>query len=397
MKKLILTHNDLSGYWVERLFFLQQYFLKIKIELIVVEIFGKGSPYDFQIQKKTHHWWYCIFPGLAPQDIDLNSIETEFFKKLDDLEPDYIIAGPPVFSAGALSLRWAKKNQVKIMIFDDANHSFYKRNFLVNFIKKRIFLQSDAFLIPSHDYDDEYLKWGVKKSSLYYGLSCINNARFSNSVPYKKRDNIILFVGRLVPIKNLQRLLGAWEIVLKNNSQYKLVLIGEGPEMQDLMNIVSDRKLLNVDFVGKKSNEELANILNNSKLLVLPSISESWGLVVNEAMASGLPVLSSKNVNAAHTLIKEGENGFVFDPYSEKEIAYYLNKFLELDEKVKEEFGQKSQKLVGKFNYEFLANEILRWLDDCSKKPAQNSDLLGSLLLKLWKGKTDMQSWNHLK
>jgi glycosyltransferase involved in cell wall biosynthesis len=397
MKKLIFTHNDLSGYWVERLLFLQEYFLKNKIELIVLEIFGKGSPYDFQVQKKTHHWWCCLFPSLAPQDIDLNSIENEFFKKLDEIKPDYIIAGPPVFSAGALSLRWAKKNQVRIMIFDDAKHSFYRRNFLVKFIKKRIFLQSDGFLIPSDDYDKEYFKWNVKKSSLYYGLGCVNNDRFSNRVPYKKRDNVILFVGRLVPIKNLRRLLGAWEMVLSNNSQYKLLLIGEGPEIHDLKNIVGSRRLLNVDFAGKKSNEELAKILNNSKLLVLPSISESWGLVINEAMASGLPILASKNVNAAHTLIKEGENGFVFDPYSEKEIAYYLTKFLELNEEVKEDFGQKSEKIVRTFDYGFLANEILRWMGDSSIKPDQNSDFLGGLFLSLWKGKTDMQSWNTLK
>src|SRR6185295_13276085 len=91
-----------------------------------------------------------------------------------------------------------------------------------------------------------------------------------------------------------------------------LVLVGDGPESKSLRELASARNLRRVRFAGSREPSELPGIYAAADLFVLPSRHEPWGVVVNEAMAAGLPVVLSDRVGAAPDLLVDGANGRLF-------------------------------------------------------------------------------------
>lgn len=99
-----------------------------------------------------------------------------------------------------------------------------------------------------------------------------------------------------------------------------LVLVGDGPQRQEIEDYVKQHALKNVLMPGFQQKEDIPKFLAVGDIFVLPSISETWGLVVNEAMAAGLPVLVSKGCGCCTDLVREGINGFSFDPSDNNEL-----------------------------------------------------------------------------
>jgi len=114
---------------------------------------------------------------------------------------------------------------------------------------------------------------------------------------------VLMCVGRLAAEKNLDVLIAAWRDVKVRAPEARLVLVGDGPLRGDLMHRCPD-----VIFAGQRTGEDLARHYASADLFVFPSLSETWGNVVTEAMASGLPVIAWDRAAAAE-LVRSGENG----------------------------------------------------------------------------------------
>lgn len=135
----------------------------------------------------------------------------------------------------------------------------------------------------------------------------------------KKR---ILYVGRLIDVKNLERLIAAMPSV---DEKAVLVLVGDGVERERLEALAEGSP--RIVFLGKLSGPELLSWYNIADVLVLPSIREAFGAVVNEALAGGCPVAVSDRAGSAF-LVEEGRNGMLFDPESVEAMAAALNRLL---------------------------------------------------------------------
>lgn len=126
---------------------------------------------------------------------------------------------------------------------------------------------------------------------------------------------VVLFVGRLAEVKNLARLIEAFARASKQEARAVLVLVGTGPQKDNLEALTSRLGIANrVLFVGHHEGPELHMWYLVCAVLVLPSTWETYSAVVNEALLSGKPVLCSSNAGS-RVLIREGKNGHVFDPY----------------------------------------------------------------------------------
>ncbi|MCG3710610.1 glycosyltransferase [Aliarcobacter butzleri] len=134
------------------------------------------------------------------------------------------------------------------------------------------------------------------------GVGIINKPSFEFiNKEYKKR---FLFIGRLSSEKNLMTVIK----VFNTFPEYTLTLIGTGNQEQELKSIANS----NIIFVGQVENSNLQRYFINNDIFILPSISEPWGLVVEEALNFGLPVIVSKNCGASE-LIEDGVNGYILD------------------------------------------------------------------------------------
>jgi len=135
---------------------------------------------------------------------------------------------------------------------------------------------------------------------------------------------VVLYIGRLIDVKNIDRLLAAFPLV---DPPASLVLVGDGVCRTELEDQCRRLKLENVHFIGKQTGQDLYAWYDIADVLVLPSTREAFGAVVNEALVGGCPVAVSRHAGAS-ALVQDAGSGVVFDPCSTEEIARSLNTVL---------------------------------------------------------------------
>jgi len=148
------------------------------------------------------------------------------------------------------------------------------------------------------------------------------------------------------------------EFQLSAFNPWPLVLLGDGPLRSDLCRLISDLSLQDsVLLPGFKQYPELPAYYGLAGAFIHASTTEQWGLVVNEAMASGLPVLVSNRCGCAADLVQEGGNGFTFDPYNVEQLAQLMLKISAFNFPLSA-FGSESQRLIANWGPERFASGL---------------------------------------
>jgi glycosyltransferase involved in cell wall biosynthesis len=158
-------------------------------------------------------------------------------------------------------------------------------------------------------------------------------------------DVIVLSVGRLAPEKGLETLIRA----AAGDERLLVVVAGSGPEREALERLASGLGA-RVQFLGEVEEERLAQAYVAADVFALLSLHEPWGVVVNEAAASGLPLVLSDRVGAAYDLLVEGENGFLVPAGDAQATTVALQRLA--DPELRRRMGVRSRELVGDWGYE---------------------------------------------
>lgn len=173
---------------------------------------------------------------------------------------------------------------------------------------------------------------------------------------------IVMFCGKLGHVKAPGDLLEGFARVRRNGERAILLFVGDGPLRGALENRVQELGVDGVVFAGFKNQEELPSLYAAADVLVVPSLSEAWGLVVNEAMCFGLPVIVSDRVGAAVDLVREGENGFIFPVGDIDRLAEDLSSVLR-DSDLRRRLGQRSREKIRRWSYEEDVSGLLECLE----------------------------------
>jgi glycosyltransferase involved in cell wall biosynthesis len=161
---------------------------------------------------------------------------------------------------------------------------------------------------------------------------------------------VILSIARLVPKKQPLVLLEAFRR-LRASHQCTLVVVGAGPCEEEMRDFVKRFGIPNVVFAGFLNQSEVSQAYSVADVFVLASgWDETWGVVVNEAMNFGLPVVVSDKVGCAVDLVAHGENGYVFPHDRPDELARYLS-LLITDPARRRSFGQRGAGIIAPWNY----------------------------------------------
>jgi glycosyltransferase involved in cell wall biosynthesis len=245
---------------------------------------------------------------------------------------------------------------------------FKKRfvKFLTRFIQRFLLNRTDLVMVPSQEVGEKITMLGVKSNKVVIRLG-VNLKNFNppkNKEEAKKRlgiaqNSIVIgFCGRFAREKNLKVLYRAFRKLRTeiNELNPKLLLVGEGlTEIKEQFS-----KLPETIITGSVDNPQ--DYYKAMDIFVLPSFTETTGLVVLEAMASGVLVVSSK-VGVAVEFIKNGKNGYLFDAYSDFELFTILKK-LSLDKELREKIGKAGMEVVyNRFSWENTAMSISDIMD----------------------------------
>ena len=181
----------------------------------------------------------------------------------------------------------------------------------------------------------------------------IDTRKTKTNYDFSQHSKLIIFSGRLVEIKCVDMLINVFHKLCNEFSDIELLIVGYGPEEQNLRKVAGDST--KVHFLGNKSMDDLAELYAISDILALPSKSEPWGLVVNEAMVCGCAVVVSDACGSSRDLIKG--NGLVFKCMDSNELYKKLKALLG-DDVLLEKMKVKSQDIMNDYDIDKLVKKV---------------------------------------
>jgi len=183
-----------------------------------------------------------------------------------------------------------------------------------------------------------------------------------------------IFVGRFVEVKGVEIILEAMA-GLPSEKQPQLLLVGDGPLKSSYEKIIQ-RHNLPVRLVGFQQKDQLPELYAAADFFILPSLIEPWGVVVNEAMACGLPLLLSDQVGAAYDLLEEGRNGFMIPAGDVAAWRKALVAIMELTDAELQHMGAASREIVRPWNHEANVRNVLECVNQIfSENRKQKAEL----------------------
>jgi glycosyltransferase involved in cell wall biosynthesis len=133
-------------------------------------------------------------------------------------------------------------------------------------------------------------------------------------------ERIVIYVGRLEAYKGVNVLLSAFARAIQGENDLRLAIVGDG-SLRPRVEALAARPDKRIIYLGRLCGNDVLRAYVAADVLVLPSLSESWGLVINEAMACGLPVVVSDRVGCIEDLVRPGETGLVVGADGESELS----------------------------------------------------------------------------
>jgi glycosyltransferase involved in cell wall biosynthesis len=220
----------------------------------------------------------------------------------------------------------------KTLILLAENNLLKKNNILIKKIKRIViyffFKFFDYFISIGTNNKNYYLYHGVEKKKIYQTFYTVDTNFFknfnSNLFFIKKKKFVFIWVGKFIERKNPIEVIKAIQFL--NNNNFHLFMIGSGPMFNSCRQYIKDHSINNIHLVGFKNQNQIKKFYRISNCLVLSSKYETWGLVLNEAMSSGLPCIATKSSGAVKDLIKHGSNGYIYNSGSVEELAVNMLK-----------------------------------------------------------------------
>ena len=268
-------------------------------------------------------------------------------------------------------LFYCKIKGIKTILSNESTATDHSRNKVKELVKSLIIKQFDGFFNFGTLSKNYLLSLGGKPEQMLVNRNCVDNVTlkkvYDNSIVDRKEvqqklglaSKNFIFVGRLIEFKNLFRFLEAFHLAQqKSNLDWGVIILGDGELKTDLQHLIAEKNISKVSFQQGVSWQQVPEYLALSDVLVLPSYSEPWGLVVNEAMACGLPVLVSEKCGCAIDLVKNGENGFTFESENLDDFTGKLLQFMRMSEADFKKMAVISEKIIREYSPENVGKEM---------------------------------------
>jgi glycosyltransferase involved in cell wall biosynthesis len=286
-------------------------------------------------------------------------------------------------SARAL-LAWCRlRGRAAILMSESKVDDLSQRHFWKEWPKQLLVRQFEAALCGGRPHRAYLEKLGLDREQIFLGYDVVDNDHFQYGAQKARRQPekfrplpglgspkpFFLASARFIPRKNLAGLLEAYRLYRRQVEPlraWRLVILGEGPERHRLENIILRSGIPDICLPGFRKIEELPAYYGLAGAFIHPALQEQWGLVVNEAMAAGLPVLVSDRCGCVPDLIDPGRTGLLFDPADIPELAQLMMR-VSSDNFDRQAMGAAAQARIGRWGPEKFAEGLLAAIDGLDK------------------------------
>ena len=264
-----------------------------------------------------------LFPGRHWRTVSGAERRRAIHRELDELSPDVVCLNGWSMGGAAAGLEWCRKRGRRAIMFSDSNAFDHVRHGLREALKRRLLALVDGAVVAGRTAREYMVALGVPAARVSIGYDVVDNAHFAGGAPGSAPaaappPPFFIAAARFEPKKNHLGLLDAFADYRRRagDSAWPLVILGDGflrPQMEERITALGLEGA--VTLPGFADYAALPDWYARAACFVHPSTTEQWGLVVNEAMAAGLPVLVSAQCGCAADLVHPGENGYTFDPH----------------------------------------------------------------------------------
>jgi glycosyltransferase involved in cell wall biosynthesis len=297
---------------------------------------------QWKIPKEEIAFSYEVLPHWRKRVVGYNVLFNRgMAQALDRARPDVIVCGGYNYLASWQVLRWGRGHKVPVLLWSESNQQDRRRALPhVEFLKRRFLGACSAFIVAGQSAAAYLRGFGVPEQQIFRAPNAVDNDFFSRESTRARAqaselrrdlglpDRYFLYAGRLVPGKGVFDLLDAYaalESALRN--QIGLVFAGDGFAEHDLRLRAARIQPGNIQFRGFAQREQLAVYYALAEALVFPTHTDPWGLVVNEAMACGAPVVTTDAAGCAPDLVLDGWNGAIIPVHAPDRLSPVLARF----------------------------------------------------------------------
>jgi glycosyltransferase involved in cell wall biosynthesis len=284
-------------------------------------------------------------------------------KALNRVMPDVILCGGYNYLASWQIAIWANWHHVPLVLWTESTaHDQRNGSALVEFLKTRFMRLCDGFVVPGTA-SAHYLKnHGVTNDHIFHAPNAVDIELFSRLAQQSRnrKDQLraelgipcryFLYVGRFVKEKGLFDLLQAYaQLDPRLRNEVGLVLVGDGVDQVELMHQASRIQPGTIRFAGFVQRDALPGLYALADALILPTHSDTWGLVINEAMSCALPVIVTSVAGCAQDLVKDGWNGCVVPPADSARLSTAMV-HLAGDSELRRQMGARSRQIIQEYS-----------------------------------------------
>lgn len=294
----------------------------------------------------------------------INVSKRELIKLIKEYRNDKIVITNYSESKERTAILYMKFHRIPYYIEIDGG-IIKKDNFIKGKIKRFLLSNAYGYFSPSKEADNYLVNYGANKKKINrYNFSSLNKKDILESIVSvqekqrirkklkMKEENIVIGIGSFTKRKGFDLLIKAAPSINKNTGIY---IIG-GEITDEYKELIEKYNVKNVHFISFLSKEEIKEYYKAADIFILPTREDIWGLVINEAMSFGLPVITTDNCLAGLALIKNGENGYVIPVESYVDIYKSINKILD-NSVLKEKMSRNSLKKIADFTIEDMVKK----------------------------------------
>lgn len=335
--------------------------------------------YELERATDRHDGWYGgkkkNYQSIFLRGLRVKPDASLTFEVLKYLRKDYdkIVVGGYSTPTGMLSIiyLWLTRKPFFLNI-DGGMIRFNERK--INKLIKRFFISKATYWLSTGKESSEYLEYyGARNDGIYkYPFTSVkrNDIASEGDIKNKKKykdelgitaDQVVLSIGQIIHRKGFDVLLEAWKEMPTNVWLY---IIGGQPD-EGLKNIMEKNSLANIFFIDFKNKEELRKYYLAADIFVLPTREDIWGLVINEAMAAGLPVITTNKCVAGVELIVDGINGYIVEVENSQELAEKL-KLLTGNKETRIQMGKNNIEKINEYTIENMAKRHIEIFEQIS-------------------------------
>ena len=354
--KLLFITNVPSPYRVE-------FFKELGKLCDVTVLFEKATSDERDSSWKNYS--FDGFNGIILKSIK-KSAEKAFcpsvIKYLSSKKFDRIIVADVASLTGMLAIQYMKLLHIPYYIEGDGAFAKSGNGFKEK-VKRHFIKGAKGYFSTSQMHDEYYLAYGADEKRIFrYPFTSLKNEDVLQEIPkYEQKlalreelgmreKHIVLAVGRFIYIKGFDILLDAAKNISKNVGVY---FVG-GEPTEEYLKFVQENNLHNIHFIGFKNKNDLKKYYIAADISVLPTRGDAWGLVINEAMACGLPVITTNRCIAGLELVKNDVNGYIVPVDDSESIAISINKIIN-DSLLLEKMATNSLETIKDYTIENMA------------------------------------------